>query len=109
MSGRKPAPPASGAGGGAASPPPPPPARKQVPGQRQQHGLNTVTFDGSLFDAPAAGRPMGGSPKPAAGQGSPGGSRSGGKPKARPRPPPAVLLDNGECARWAVAHTCMMS
>lgn len=86
MSGRQPA---RNGLGGAAHPSPPPP--------RQQCSIKTLTLDGSLFDAPATGRPVGGSPKRPAVQAGPltGG---GSKPRAKPRLPPAgaVLLDNGE-------------
>ncbi|PRW50907.1 hypothetical protein C2E21_5382 [Chlorella sorokiniana] len=80
-----------GVSGTAAGPPPPAAAA------RQQCSIKTLTLDGSLFDAPASGRPVGGSPKRQAGQGS-AHTGSGGKPRARPAPRPAggVLLDNGE-------------
>ena len=93
MSGRKPG--GGACSGAAAGPPPPSPAAV-----RQQCSVKTLTLDGSLFDAPASGRPVGGSPKRQAGPGGGVQGSSGGKPRARPgpRPPGGVLLDNGEGA-----------
>lgn len=92
MSGRKPA---SGAAKGAGA--------TTGAGAALGRGIPTVTFDGSVFDAPPAARSVGGRDststskwaKPGA-RGSPAAAAS--RPAQRPRPP-AVLLDKGDGER----------